>query len=72
MLGLRLDGDTEAKLARLARREGRTKSDLVRDALKAYLRQADDDAALIAEVRIHSVSALLSMEELKATTALPI
>lgn len=28
--------------------------------------------ALIAEVRIHSVSALLSMEELKATTALPI
>lgn len=28
--------------------------------------------ALIAEVRIHSVSALLSMEELKATTALPV
>ena len=28
--------------------------------------------ALIAEVRIHSVSALLSMEQLKATTALPV
>ncbi|WP_375404213.1 ribbon-helix-helix protein, CopG family [uncultured Sphingomonas sp.] len=51
MLGLRLDGDTEAKLARLARREGRTKSDLVRDALKSYLRHAEDDEALIAEVR---------------------
>ena len=28
--------------------------------------------ALIAEVRIHSVTALLSMEEIKATTALPV
>ncbi|RDW14269.1 Lrp/AsnC family transcriptional regulator [Paracoccus thiocyanatus] len=28
--------------------------------------------ALIAEVRIHNVTALLSMEELKATTALPL
>ena len=28
--------------------------------------------ALISEVRIHNVTALLSMEELKATTALPL
>ena len=28
--------------------------------------------ALIAEVRIHNVTALLSMEEIKATTALPL
>ncbi|MEY2956492.1 MAG: hypothetical protein RL123_1220, partial [Pseudomonadota bacterium] len=28
--------------------------------------------ALIAQVKIHNVTALLSMEEIKATTALPI
>ena len=67
MRGLRLDGDTEAQLTRLARRQGRTKSDLVRDALSTYLRQAEDDAALIAEVRrIAAVTSDRDLDELDA------
>ncbi len=62
MLGLRLDDDTEAKLARAARRQGRTKSDLVRDVLRTYLRQAEDDAALVDEVR--RIAAITSESDL--------
>lgn len=60
MLGLRLDAATEAGLSRIARQEGRTKSAIVREALRGYLSTVDDDAAMIAQVR--AVSAL-SMEE---------
>ena len=67
MLGLRLDGDTEAKLTRLARREGRTKSDIVRDALRSYLLHAEDDEALIAEVRrIAAITSGGDLDELDA------
>ncbi|WP_375428989.1 ribbon-helix-helix protein, CopG family [uncultured Sphingomonas sp.] len=63
-----MDNDTEAKLARLARREGRTKSDLVRDALRSYLRHADDDEALIAEVRrIAALTSESDLDELDAS-----
>ena len=51
MLGLRLDAGMEAGLARIARLEGRTKSAVVRDALKSYLARLEDDAALVEQVR---------------------
>ncbi len=53
MLGLRLDDDLEHKLDSLARRSGRSRSDIARDALRAYL--ADRDLA--AEARRQSVAA---------------
>lgn len=62
MLGLRLDREMDAQLARVARREGRTKSDVARGALRDYLTRADDDAALIAEVK--RIAALTSDEDL--------
>lgn len=37
MLGLRLDPTLERNLAALARRQGRTKSDVVREAIRRYL-----------------------------------
>ena len=51
MLGLRLDGETEARLARVARRQGRSKSDIARDALRLHLARLDDDSELVAEMR---------------------
>lgn len=51
MLGLRLDVATEERLARVARRQGRTKSDLAREALSDFLNRAEDDADLIAELK---------------------
>lgn len=62
MLGLRLDRATDEKLARVARREGRTKSDVARSALRDYLSRAEDDAALIAEVK--RIAALTPEEDL--------
>lgn len=62
MLGLRLDAGTEARLARVAQREGRTKSDGVRDAIRAHLTRIDGDAELVEEVK--RVAALTSEEDL--------
>ena len=67
MLGLRLDTDTEAGLARVARRERRTKSDIARDAIRAYLARVEDDEALIAEVR--AIAALMTEDELRELDA---
>jgi RHH-type rel operon transcriptional repressor/antitoxin RelB len=63
MLGLRLDAETEAGLARAARRERRSKSEIARDALRAYLRRTDQDAELIAAVK--RISALTGEEDLR-------
>lgn len=62
MLGLRLDAATESGLARVARRAGRTKSDVVREAIRDFLKRADDDADLIAQVR--AVAALTREQDL--------
>ena len=62
MLGLRLDAETEAGLSRIARREGRTKSDIARDALRQYLSRVEDDAALIAQVK--AIAALTTEDDL--------
>lgn len=42
MLVLRLTKDLEARLAELARRRGRTTSDLVRDAIVRMIEDAED------------------------------
>lgn len=42
MLVLRLTKDLEARLAELARRRGRTTSDLVRDAIVRLIEDAED------------------------------
>lgn len=46
MLGVRLDPETEAGLAALARRTRRSKSDIARVAVKEYLERSSHDAEL--------------------------
>jgi predicted DNA-binding protein len=41
MLGIRLDSKTERDLEALARRQGRTKSAVVREAIRRYLTSVD-------------------------------
>lgn len=41
MLGIRLDPETERELAALAKRQGRTKSAVVREAIRRYLTSID-------------------------------
>ena len=43
MLGLRIDDSLERKLDQLARRTGRSKSELARDAIRRYVDAADLD-----------------------------
>ncbi len=52
MLGVRLDEELERRLEELARRQGRTKSAVARDAIRRYL--AGDDLA--AEARRQSLN----------------
>jgi predicted transcriptional regulator len=42
MLGVRLDAEMEAQLARLARRRGQNKSELVREAVQRFVRENDE------------------------------
>ncbi len=51
MFGIRLERDLDQQLAALAKRQGRTKSDLAREAIRRYL--MDDD--LVAEARRQSL-----------------
>jgi RHH-type rel operon transcriptional repressor/antitoxin RelB len=51
MFGIRLERDLDQRLAALAKRQGRTKSDLAREAIRRYL--MDDDLA--AEARRQSL-----------------
>ena len=44
MLGLRLEPELQRQLATLARRTGRSKSDIAREAVRDYLDRHDDDA----------------------------
>ena len=68
MLGLRLDPDLEAGVARVARREGRTKSDVVRSALREFLGRTEADELLLSEVR--TIAALTAPDELSQLDAL--
>lgn len=64
MLGIRLDDETERGLARAARRTGRTKSDIARDAIREFLGRVEMDAelerelALIAATSDHDLDAV--------------
>ncbi len=55
MLGLRLDPELEAALSMTARAEGRTKSQIVRDALQRYIDH--HSPAFRAEARRQSLNA---------------
>lgn len=57
MLGIRLDAETEAGLARIARRTGRTKSDIARDAIRSYLAETEHDEALDRELAMIAAAA---------------
>ena len=55
MLGVRLDAELERKLAGVARTQGRSKSDIARDAVRRYVEQHDE--AFLAEARRQSLRA---------------
>ncbi|MES3090151.1 ribbon-helix-helix protein, CopG family [Sphingomonas aerolata] len=55
MLGVRLDSDLEERLAAVARTQGRSKSDIAREAVRRYVERHDD--AFLAEARRQSLAA---------------
>lgn len=55
MLGVRLDDDLERRLASVARTQGRSKSDIAREAVRRYVDR--HDAAFLAEARRQSLRA---------------
>lgn len=55
MLGVRLDTDLERRLTSVARTQGRSKSDIARDAVRRYVDLHDE--AFRAEARRQSLSA---------------
>jgi RHH-type rel operon transcriptional repressor/antitoxin RelB len=55
MLGVRLDDDLERRLTSVARTQGRSKSDIARDAVRRYVDL--HDAAFLAEAKRQSLRA---------------
>lgn len=55
MLGVRLDADLERRLASVARSQGRSKSDIARDAVRRYVEK--HDRAFLAEAKRQSLAA---------------
>lgn len=55
MLGVRLDDDLERRLTAVARSQGRSKSDIARDAVRRYVDL--HDAAFLAEAQRQSLRA---------------
>lgn len=55
MLGVRLDSELEEQLAAVARTQGRSKSDIAREAVRRYVER--HDAAFLAEARRQSLAA---------------
>jgi RHH-type rel operon transcriptional repressor/antitoxin RelB len=55
MLGVRLDSDLEERLAAVARTQGRSKSDIAREAVRRYVERHDE--AFLAEARRQSLAA---------------
>ena len=56
VLGVRLDDDLERRLTAVARGQGRSKSDIARDAVRRYVEQHDQ--AFLAEARRQSLRAV--------------
>lgn len=63
MLAIRLDPETEARLTRLARKTGRTKTYYAREAILSHLDDLED--TYLAVERIEKPGRLYSMEEAK-------
>ena len=55
MLGVRLDDELERRLTAVARTQGRSKSDIARDAVRRYVDQHDQ--AFLAEAKRQSLAA---------------
>ncbi|TPG12407.1 type II toxin-antitoxin system RelB family antitoxin [Sphingomonas oligophenolica] len=55
MLGVRLDTDLEERLAAVARTQGRSKSDIAREAVRRYVERHDE--AFLAEAKRQSLKA---------------
>ena len=55
MLGVRLDSELEQRLAAVARAQGRSKSDIAREAVRCYVERHDE--AFLAEARRQSLNA---------------
>ncbi|BCA61778.1 CopG family transcriptional regulator [Sphingomonas sp. HMP9] len=55
MLGVRLDSDLEERLAAVARTQGRSKSDIAREAVRRYVERHDE--AFLAEAKRQSLRA---------------
>lgn len=56
MLGVRIDDELERRLTAVARSQGRSKSDIARDAVRRYVDQ--HDAAFLAEAKRQSLRAV--------------
>lgn len=61
MLGVRLDEELEQRLAAVARSQGRSKSDIAREAVRRYVDR--HDAALKAEARRQSLAAAAAEDD---------
>ena len=57
MLGVRLDSELEERLAAVARTQGRSKSDIAREAVRRYVERHDE--AFLAEAKRQSLAAAL-------------
>ncbi len=55
MLGVRLDSDLEERLASVARTQGRSKSDIAREAVRRYVERHDE--AFLVEAKRQSLAA---------------
>ncbi|RMB36143.1 RHH-type rel operon transcriptional repressor/antitoxin RelB [Sphingomonas sp. PP-F2F-G114-C0414] len=55
MLGVRLDNELEERLAAVARTQGRSKSDIAREAVRRYVERHDE--AFLAEAKRQSLAA---------------
>ena len=63
MIAIRLDTRTEARLGRLAKRTGRTKTFFAREAIQEHLEDLED--AYLATRRIRRPAATYSAQEVK-------
>ena len=55
MLGVRIDSELEQRLAAVARSQGRSKSDIAREAVRRYVERHDE--AFLAEAKRQSLQA---------------
>jgi RHH-type rel operon transcriptional repressor/antitoxin RelB len=64
MLGVRLDSELEERLAAVARTQGRSKSDIAREAVRRYVERHDE--AFLAEAKRQSLHAAARVRDVEA------